>query len=162
MIDALSRKIASIGSLACLGMSKRPLAREIQALESKFIQLDISEKDHDRRTQTTISKSNDGNGNPNDGRKIISKGYVAHVEEKRKGLAKDVHRLARLGVSLTDTSDGGVIVQNKSKPSLVAEVKETQDNNPILFQLKGAVHQQKVEVFSQGGDGQLCVPRVYE
>ncbi|WMV24391.1 hypothetical protein MTR67_017776 [Solanum verrucosum] len=40
---------------------------------------------------------------------------VAHVEEKGKELAKDVHRLARLGVSLIDTSDGGVIVQNRSQ-----------------------------------------------
>ncbi|KAH0704841.1 hypothetical protein KY285_019119 [Solanum tuberosum] len=73
----------------------------------------------------------------------LSMGSVAHVEEENKELAKDVHRLARLGVCLTDTSDCGVIVQNGSESSLVAE-------------LKGAVHQQKVGVFSQGGDGVLC------
>jgi len=42
----------------------------------------------------------------------LSMGSVAHIEEERKELAKDVHRLARLGVCLTDTSDIGVIVQN--------------------------------------------------
>ena len=31
---------------------------------------------------------------------ILSMGNVAHVEEKRKKLLKDVHRLARLGVCL--------------------------------------------------------------
>ncbi|WMV24556.1 hypothetical protein MTR67_017941 [Solanum verrucosum] len=42
--DALSRKTVSMNSLACLSVSKRPLAKEIQTLESKFIQLSISEK----------------------------------------------------------------------------------------------------------------------
>ncbi|KAH0707222.1 hypothetical protein KY290_011779 [Solanum tuberosum] len=66
----------------------------------------------------------------------LSMGSVAHVEEEKKESAKDVHRLSRLGVCLTGTSDG--------------------------------VHQQKVEVFSQGGDGvlcyqgRLCVPNVVE
>ena len=36
------------------------------------------------------------------------------------------------------------------------EVKEKQDSDPILLELKGAVHNQRVEVFSQGGDGVLC------
>ncbi|KAH0652758.1 hypothetical protein KY289_030436 [Solanum tuberosum] len=42
--DALSRKAVSIGSLAYLSVTKRPLAKEIQTLESKFIQLGISER----------------------------------------------------------------------------------------------------------------------
>ncbi|WMV49538.1 hypothetical protein MTR67_042923, partial [Solanum verrucosum] len=44
MAYALSRKAVSMGSLACLGVTKRPLAKEIQTLESKFMQLGISEK----------------------------------------------------------------------------------------------------------------------
>ncbi|WMV45093.1 hypothetical protein MTR67_038478 [Solanum verrucosum] len=42
--DALSWKAVSMGSLACLGVSKQPLAKEIQTLESKFMQLGILEK----------------------------------------------------------------------------------------------------------------------
>ena len=48
------------------------------------------------------------------------------------------------------------------------EVKEKQDNDPILLKLKGAVHNQRFEVFSQEGDGvlhyqgRLCVPDVGE
>ncbi|KAH0689091.1 hypothetical protein KY289_016449 [Solanum tuberosum] len=61
----------------------------------------------------------------------LSMGSVAHVEEERKELAKDVHQLARLRVCLMDTSDSGVIVQNGSESSL------------------------KVGVFSQGRDGVL-------
>ncbi|KAH0757840.1 hypothetical protein KY290_021333 [Solanum tuberosum] len=94
----------------------------------------------------------------------LSMGSVAHVEEERKELAKDVHRLARLGVRLMSISDGGVMVQNGAESSLVVEVKEKQDSDLILLELKGVVHQQRVEVFSQGGDGvfryqgRLCVP----
>ena len=51
-------------------------------------------------------------------------GSVAHVEEKRKQLVKDVHRLARLGVCLMSISDNGVIVQNGAESSFVVEVKE--------------------------------------
>lgn len=35
--DALSKKIVSKGSLAYLSVSKRPLTKEIQTLESKFM-----------------------------------------------------------------------------------------------------------------------------
>ncbi|WMV30281.1 hypothetical protein MTR67_023666 [Solanum verrucosum] len=73
--------------------------------------------------------------------------------------------LSRLSI---DTSDGGVIVQDGSESSLVAKVKEKQDSDLILLQLKGAVHQQKVDAFPQRGDGalhyqgRLCVPTVGE
>ncbi|WMV57927.1 hypothetical protein MTR67_051312 [Solanum verrucosum] len=77
---------------------------------------------------------------------------VAHVEEERKELARDVHKLARLGIRLMSISDGGVTVQNRAESSLVVEVKEKQDNDRILLELKGAIHQQRVEVFSQWGD----------
>ncbi|WMV54778.1 hypothetical protein MTR67_048163 [Solanum verrucosum] len=76
----------------------------------------------------------------------LSMGSVAHVEEERKELAKDVHRLARLGVRLMSISDGGVTVQNGEESSLVVEVKEKQDTDPILLELKGAVHNQRVEI----------------
>ena len=44
---------------------------------------------------------------------------------------KDVHRLDRLGVLLMSISDNGVMVQNEAESSLVVEVKEKQDNDPI-------------------------------
>ncbi|WMV54977.1 hypothetical protein MTR67_048362 [Solanum verrucosum] len=98
----------------------------------------------------------------------LSIGGVAHVEEEREELSRDVHRIARLGVRLMSISDGGVIVQNSAESSLVVKVKENQDSDPILLQLNVSVHQQRVEVFSQGGDGvlcyqgRLCVPKVGE
>jgi len=65
-------------------------------------------------------------------------------------------------------SDSGVIAQNGSESSLVVEVKEKQGSDLILLQLKGAVHQQRVEVLSQRGDGafryqgRLYFPKVGE
>ena len=52
-------------------------------------------------------------------------------------------------------SDSGVIVQNRAESSLVVEVKEKQDSDPILLELKGAFHNQRVEVFLEGGDDVL-------
>ena len=86
----------------------------------------------------------------------LSMGSVAHIEEEWKDLVKDVHRLSRLGVRLMSISDSGVTVHNGKELSLVVEVKENQDSEPILLELKGAVHNQRVEVFFQGGDGELC------
>ena len=98
----------------------------------------------------------------------LSMGSVAHVEEKRKELVKDFYRLARLGFRLMSISDSGVTVQNRAKSSLVVEVNEKQESDPILLELKGAINNERVEVFSQGGDGvlryqgRLCVPDVGE
>ncbi|WMV25292.1 hypothetical protein MTR67_018677 [Solanum verrucosum] len=59
------------------------------------------------------------------------------------------------GVHLMSISDGGVTVQNGSESSLVVEVKEKKDSDMILLQLKGAIHQQRVE----GELGVTCYPR---
>ena len=47
-------------------------------------------------------------------------------------------------------SDSSVTVQNKAESSLVVEVKEKQDNDPIFLEFKNAVHNHRVEVFSKG------------
>ncbi|XP_070041140.1 uncharacterized protein [Nicotiana tomentosiformis] len=52
-----------------------------------------------------------------------SKSSLAHLAAYQKSLAKEVHRLASLGVRLADSTEGGVIVQNRLE-SLVVEVKE--------------------------------------
>ena len=82
-------------------------------------------------------------------------GGVAHVEEGRKDLVKDAHSLTRFEVRIMSISDSGVTVQNGAKSSLEVEVKEKQDSDPILLEFKGAIHNQRVEVFSQRGDGVL-------
>ena len=67
-------------------------------------------------------------------------GSVSHVEEERKELVKDVHRLSRLGVRLMSISYNGVTVQNRGRSSLVVEVEENQDSDIIFLELKNAVH----------------------
>ncbi|KAH0654435.1 hypothetical protein KY290_032963 [Solanum tuberosum] len=54
----------------------------------------------------------------------LSMGSTAHFEEDKRELVKDVHRLARLGVRLMDSTEGGVVVMNRAESSLVSEVKE--------------------------------------
>ena len=96
----------------------------------------------------------------------VSMGSLAHVEEGSKELAKEVHRLAKLGVRLEGVDSGGVVVVDGSRSSLVDEVIVKQDLDPSLVELKASVSSGKVEVFSQGGDGalryqgRLCVPCV--
>ena len=70
----------------------------------------------------------------------LSMGSVAHVEEERKELVKDVHRLAHLGFRLMTISDSGVVVQNGAISSLVEKIKEKKNTNHILLELKNAIH----------------------
>ena len=99
---------------------------------------------------------------------MLSIGSIAHVEEERKEPVNYVRRLGRLVVRLMSISDSGVTVQDRAQSSLVVEVKVKQDSDLILLELKGEVHNQRVEVFSQRGDGvlryqgRLCVPDVGE
>ena len=68
---------------------------------------------------------------------------------------KDVHRLARLGVGLMKISQNCLTVQNWAESSLVVEVKEKQDSYLIFLELRSVVHNQRMEVCSQGGNGVL-------
>ena len=61
---------------------------------------------------------------------------------------KDVHRLDLLGVRFMSISDSSATVQNGAESSLVVDVKEKQESDPILLELKGAVNNQRVKVFS--------------
>ena len=64
---------------------------------------------------------------------------VFHVEEDKKDLVKNVHRLAHLGVILEDSTNGGFMVQHNSKSSLVVEVKSKKYLDPSLMKLKESV-----------------------
>ena len=44
MADAISRKAGSMGSLAHLQVSRRPLAREVQTLDNDLMRLEVNEK----------------------------------------------------------------------------------------------------------------------
>ena len=53
----------------------------------------------------------------------MSLGSVAPVDDGGKEVAREVHWLARLGVRLDEVDNGGVVVVDDSKSSLIEEVK---------------------------------------
>ncbi|WMV24951.1 hypothetical protein MTR67_018336 [Solanum verrucosum] len=63
-------------------------------------------------------------------------GITAHVEEEQRELARDVHRLAHLGVRLIDSAEGGTKVTSGVESPLVSEVEDEKVLDPILLELR--------------------------
>ena len=53
----------------------------------------------------------------------MTMGSVSHLDKDKKDLAREVHRLACLGVRSESSPDGGAIVHHNSESSLVVDVK---------------------------------------
>ena len=51
----------------------------------------------------------------------ISMANLSHVDDATKDLAREVHRLDRLGVRLESSPDGGALVYHNSKSSLLVD-----------------------------------------
>lgn len=66
----------------------------------------------------------------------MSMGSIAHVEDERKKLVNDVHHLAHLGVRLSDSNKGGILIDNSSVSFLVVYVRAKRDMDPTLVELK--------------------------
>ncbi|XP_069155019.1 uncharacterized protein [Solanum lycopersicum] len=83
---------------------------------------------------------------------------TTNVDDEKKELSKDVHRLARLDVQLVDCTSVGVSVH----------VKEGQHLDPVLMELKDLVLIKMNESFALGGDSilryqeRLCVQDVVD
>ena len=73
-----------------------------------------------------------------------------HVEEEKKKLVKDVHRLDPLGARLEDSPNGGFMVHCNLDSSLVVAVKSKKHIDQILMELKEAVLGKLNESLSQG------------
>ena len=58
-----------------------------------------------------------------DARSRMTMGSVSHLIEAKKDLAREVDKLARLGVRLESSLDGDAIVHHNSESSLVVDVK---------------------------------------
>ncbi|KAF3640037.1 putative ribonuclease H protein-like [Capsicum annuum] len=69
----------------------------------------------------------------------LSMGIISHVEDSKKKMAQEIHHLAKLGVHLVDSSEGGVYIHSSLESSLVSEVKVKQDRDPSLIKLKESV-----------------------
>ena len=63
---------------------------------------------------------------------------------------KDVHRLARLGVRLEDSPNGGFIVHHNYKSCLMVKVNSKQHRDQPLMELKESVLGMLNESFSLG------------
>ncbi|XP_070042649.1 uncharacterized protein [Nicotiana tomentosiformis] len=70
-----------------------------------------------------------------------SMGSLAHVEDEKRKLTREIHQLACLGVRLVNSGNGGVVLQNTTKSSLTAEEKERQYEDPGLVELREQVPQ---------------------
>ena len=81
----------------------------------------------------------------------MTMGSLSHVEQEKKELVKDVHRLDRLGVQLEDSPNGVFMVHHNANSSLVVEVKSKQHLNPLLIDLKESVLNKLNESFYEGG-----------
>lgn len=92
-------------------------------------------------------------------------GCLAYLDESKRPIVKEVHRLASLEVRLMDSDQGSVVVQNRVDSSLVVEIKEKQYD--YLVKLKEEIHKNKTTTFALGVNvgtvryqGRLCVPNV--
>ncbi|WMV49811.1 hypothetical protein MTR67_043196 [Solanum verrucosum] len=68
-------------------------------------------------------------------------GSVAHTEDDKKELVRDIHSLAWLGVQLVDSTKGGVMVHKGSETSFVVDVKAKLGLDLTLVGLKGAAEE---------------------
>ncbi|WMV08741.1 hypothetical protein MTR67_002126 [Solanum verrucosum] len=78
----------------------------------------------------------------------LSMESIGHVEEYKRELVCDVHRLARLGVLLVDSNEGGLYVQNCSESFFVSDVKVKKDLDPDMVDLKKSVSEKSMKAFS--------------
>ena len=81
----------------------------------------------------------------------MTMGCVSHVEKSQKDLVKDVQRLARLGVRLEDSPNGGFMIHLNSDSYLVVEVKSKKLLDQPLMELKESVLGKSNESFSLRG-----------
>ena len=77
------------------------------------------------------------------------------LRNKIEGYPKDMHKLSFLGVRLINSTEPRIVVTNGAESSLVSEVKEKKNQDPIFLDLKTNVHNRRVLTFEQGGDGVL-------
>ncbi|XP_069147137.1 uncharacterized protein [Solanum lycopersicum] len=96
----------------------------------------------------------------------MTMGSVSQIDEEKKYLVKNVHRLARLGVIYEDSPNGGFMVYHNSESSLVVEVKPKRHLDKSLMELKKSILRKLNEAISLRGDGffmnkgRLCVFKV--
>lgn len=80
----------------------------------------------------------------------VSMFNVSHIKDGKRELVKDVYHLAHLRVRLSGSSEGGILVHNRSESSLVVNAIVNQDLDLTFVELKMLVVDKKIELFSYG------------
>ena len=80
----------------------------------------------------------------------LSMGSVSHIDEAKKDLLKDVHKLARLGVRLEESGNKGFMVHHNCESSMIIELNSKQHLDQSLMELKESVLIKLNESFSLG------------
>ena len=83
----------------------------------------------------------------------LSMGSTTLVDDEKKELVKDVHRLSRLSVWLIDSTSGYVSIHPTYESSLVVKVKKCWHLDPVLMDFKDSVLIKMNEPFDLRGDG---------
>ena len=69
----------------------------------------------------------------------MTMGSVSHIDEAKKDLVRDVHRLSTVGVRLEGSQKGGFTVHHNSESSLVVEAKSKEHRDQLLMESKKSV-----------------------
>ena len=77
-------------------------------------------------------------------------GSVSHIDEDKKYLVKDVHRLARFDVRLEDSPNYTFMIHSNSESSLVVEAKSEQHLDKSLMEFKESSLGKLNKAFSLG------------
>ena len=81
----------------------------------------------------------------------MTMGSVSHIDEDKKDLEMEVHKLSRLGVRLESSLNRGAIVHHNTDSSLLVEVKSKQYLDQPLMELNESVLSKHKESFSSTG-----------
>ncbi|XP_069149127.1 uncharacterized protein [Solanum lycopersicum] len=93
-------------------------------------------------------------------------GSTTHVEDDKKEFMKYIHRLARLGVQLVDSTSEDVLFNPIFVSLLVVEVNKGKNHDHVFIELKDSALVKLNEFFALGRDvilryqHMLCVPDV--
>ena len=80
---------------------------------------------------------------------------TTHVDDEKKEIEKDLHRLARLGMRLVDSTSRGVSVHPSSESSYVVEVMHSQHLYHVLMEMKDSMLIKMNDSFALQGDSIL-------
>ena len=92
---------------------------------------------------------------PVKGNVISTMGSASRVEEVKKDLGKDVHKIAILGVILKNFPNGSFMVHHNSDSSLFFEVKSKQQLDQPLMESKESILGKLNVSFFLGGGGSV-------